>query len=96
MVKSLYFYDVDISCKTPAWFDSRLILLRGFSLELVEISDPWYFTLMRRTQIQDLCSVQQNSDQTPASQEQALTAQQTAVINLAAGFAPSQGTGTHY
>lgn len=35
---------------------------------------------------------EQNSDQTPASQEQALTAQQTAVINLAAGFAPSQST----
>ncbi|XP_043548019.1 transcription factor SPT20 homolog isoform X4 [Chiloscyllium plagiosum] len=32
----------------------------------------------------------QNSDQAPASQEQALTAQQTAVINLAAGFVPPQ------
>ncbi|XP_038674365.1 transcription factor SPT20 homolog isoform X5 [Scyliorhinus canicula] len=32
----------------------------------------------------------QNSDQVPASQEQALTAQQTAVINLAAGFVPPQ------
>ncbi|XP_038674364.1 transcription factor SPT20 homolog isoform X4 [Scyliorhinus canicula] len=33
---------------------------------------------------------EQNSDQVPASQEQALTAQQTAVINLAAGFVPPQ------
>ncbi|XP_048388360.1 transcription factor SPT20 homolog isoform X8 [Stegostoma tigrinum] len=32
----------------------------------------------------------QNSDQASASQEQALTAQQTAVINLAAGFVPPQ------
>uniref|UniRef100_UPI00398F0B45 transcription factor SPT20 homolog isoform X4 n=1 Tax=Pristiophorus japonicus TaxID=55135 RepID=UPI00398F0B45 len=32
----------------------------------------------------------QNSDQVPASQEQALAAQQTAVINLAAGFVPPQ------
>ncbi|XP_069747796.1 transcription factor SPT20 homolog isoform X3 [Narcine bancroftii] len=32
----------------------------------------------------------QNSDQAPSSQEQALTAQQTAVINLAAGFVPPQ------
>ncbi|XP_062910423.1 transcription factor SPT20 homolog isoform X2 [Mobula hypostoma] len=32
----------------------------------------------------------QNSDQAPTSQEQALTAQQTAVINLAAGFVPPQ------
>ncbi|XP_062910422.1 transcription factor SPT20 homolog isoform X1 [Mobula hypostoma] len=33
---------------------------------------------------------EQNSDQAPTSQEQALTAQQTAVINLAAGFVPPQ------
>ncbi|XP_069747795.1 transcription factor SPT20 homolog isoform X2 [Narcine bancroftii] len=33
---------------------------------------------------------EQNSDQAPSSQEQALTAQQTAVINLAAGFVPPQ------
>ncbi|XP_078401416.1 transcription factor SPT20 homolog isoform X1 [Cetorhinus maximus] len=33
---------------------------------------------------------EQNSDQVPASQEQALAAQQTAVINLAAGFVPPQ------
>ncbi|XP_067889561.1 transcription factor SPT20 homolog isoform X6 [Heterodontus francisci] len=32
----------------------------------------------------------QNSDQAPTSQEQALAAQQTAVINLAAGFVPPQ------
>ncbi|XP_038674371.1 transcription factor SPT20 homolog isoform X11 [Scyliorhinus canicula] len=36
----------------------------------------------------------QNSDQVPASQEQALTAQQTAVINLAAGFVPPQAAVT--
>ncbi|XP_067842021.1 transcription factor SPT20 homolog isoform X10 [Heptranchias perlo] len=33
---------------------------------------------------------EQNSDQAPASQEQALAAQQTAVINLTAGFVPPQ------
>ncbi|XP_078401423.1 transcription factor SPT20 homolog isoform X7 [Cetorhinus maximus] len=36
----------------------------------------------------------QNSDQVPASQEQALAAQQTAVINLAAGFVPPQAAVT--
>ncbi|XP_072433296.1 transcription factor SPT20 homolog isoform X11 [Chiloscyllium punctatum] len=36
----------------------------------------------------------QNSDQAPTSQEQALTAQQTAVINLAAGFVPPQAAVT--
>ncbi|XP_059502707.1 transcription factor SPT20 homolog isoform X9 [Stegostoma tigrinum] len=36
----------------------------------------------------------QNSDQASASQEQALTAQQTAVINLAAGFVPPQAAVT--